>query len=229
MSYILEALKKSDQQRQLSATPTLLTTQSPMIAPTQPAYLYFGIFATVLLGAGILIGWLRPWHAEPTRAKDLIAAQSALSTSHQNTLAPLPKPPEMAGRTRQELPASQHPSMIAAKKQPLPAPTRVAMHSAPAKAASVIPTPLQDKYDDAAQEQKAVPMAELPLALQQEIPSMTVQVHAYSNKPKGRLASINNRMLREGDMLSPGLRLEQITPDGLIFSYKEYRFRRGVQ
>ena len=82
---------------------------------------------------------------------------------------------------------------------------------------------------DTAQEQKVVPLAELPLTIQQEIPAMTIPLHAYSSKPRDRLVSINDRMLREGESLTPGLRLEQITPDGLIFSYKGYRFRRGVQ
>ena len=82
---------------------------------------------------------------------------------------------------------------------------------------------------DAAQEQKVIPMAELPLQIQQEIPAMTIPLHAYSSKPRDRLVSINDRMLREGESLTPGLRLEQITQDGLIFSYKGYRFRRGVQ
>lgn len=229
MSYILEALKRSDQQRQLSATPTLLTAQSPMIAPTQPAYLYFGIFATALLGAGILIGWLRPWQVDATPAKDLIIAQSPLLTSRQNISATQSMPPEITGMARAESTIQQPAPLIVARKQPLPAPAKVARHSVPAKELLPVQTPAQDARDDAAQEQKVVSMAELPLALQQDIPPMTVQVHAYSNKPKGRLASINNRMLREGDLLSPGLRLEQITPDGLIFTYKEYRFRRGVQ
>ena len=29
--------------------------------------------------------------------------------------------------------------------------------------------------------------------------------------------------------VAPGLKLEQITPDGMIFSYKGYRFSRGVR
>ena len=44
-----------------------------------------------------------------------------------------------------------------------------------------------------------------------------------------RLAGINNRMLREGEYVVPGLQLEQITPDGMIFGYKGYSFRRGVK
>jgi hypothetical protein len=36
-------------------------------------------------------------------------------------------------------------------------------------------------------------------------------------------------MLREGEHVVPGLKLEQITPDGMIFGYKGYSFRRGVK
>jgi hypothetical protein len=36
-------------------------------------------------------------------------------------------------------------------------------------------------------------------------------------------------MLHEGEYVASGLRLEQITPDGMIFSYKGYRFSRGVR
>lgn len=58
---------------------------------------------------------------------------------------------------------------------------------------------------------------------------MTISVHAYSGNPGKRLVGINNRILREGEYVVPGLKLEQITPDGMIFSYKGYSFRRGVK
>lgn len=115
--------------------------------------------------------------------------------------------------------------MVAAMKPDMPAPARVEMHSAP----PAVTAPMPEKPADAAQEQKILPLAELPLQVQQEIPAMTIPLHAYSSKPRDRLVSINDRILREGESLTPGLRLEQITQDGLIFSYKGYRFRRGVQ
>ena len=51
----------------------------------------------------------------------------------------------------------------------------------------------------------------------------------YSSKPDERLAYINSKKLREGDSVMPGLMLEQITPDGMIFSYKGYRFKHGIR
>lgn len=229
MSYILEALKKSDQQRQRGATPTLPTSPVAIAAPKQPVFLYYGLLAATVLAAGILIGWLRPWQAEqPAPATEPVAAKPPISASAQ---PPLPEPPEMPRKTVQELPAAnstpavQPAPMVAAMKPDLPAPARTETHSAP----PAVTAPMPEKPAEAAQEQKVIPMAELPLQIQQEIPAMTIPLHAYSSKPRDRLVSINDRMLKEGESLAPGLRLEQITPDGLIFSYKGYRFRRGVQ
>ena len=72
-------------------------------------------------------------------------------------------------------------------------------------------------------------MAELPVAIQQELPPMSVSVHAYSGKPAERLVDINGHLLHEGEDVAPGLRLEQITPEGMILSYKGYTFSRGVR
>ena len=239
MSYILEALKKSDQQRQRGATPTLPTAQVHVAAPKPPVFLYYGLLAAVLLAAGIVIGWLRPWQAEqPAPATAAIAAKSPISISHPAPPAPLSESPERAGKTAQELPAPnstlavQPAPMVTAIKPDKLEPARTETPSAPPRAVAYAPAPLPEKPTapaDAAQEQRVIPMAELPLTIQQEIPAMTIPLHAYSSKPKDRLVSINDRMLREGESLTPGLRLEQITPDGLIFGYKGYRFRRGVQ
>ncbi|OGA25346.1 MAG: hypothetical protein A3H34_05620 [Betaproteobacteria bacterium RIFCSPLOWO2_02_FULL_67_19] len=71
--------------------------------------------------------------------------------------------------------------------------------------------------------------SELPVPIQQEIPSLSISAHAYSPVPRERLVGINDRVLREGAEAAPGLVLEQITPEGMIMSYKGYRFRRGVR
>jgi general secretion pathway protein B len=214
MSYILEALKKSDQQRQRGAAPTLQAAQITVAAPKRPLFIYYGLLAAVLLGAGIMIGWLRPWQPEqPPFETEPIAAKSPISISQQAAPAPLTAPPEMLGAMKPNNPAlvnSGTPSAAA------PIPDK----SMPEKSASIA---------GVAQEQKAIPFDELPLQIQQEIPAMTVQLHSYSGNPSERLVYINSIRLREGESLMLGLRLEQITPDGMIFSYKGYRFKRGIR
>ncbi len=72
-------------------------------------------------------------------------------------------------------------------------------------------------------------MAQLPASIQQEIPKISISGLVYSDDSQGRLVGINDQLLREGEYPAPGLKLEQITPDGVIFSYKKYRFRRDAQ
>lgn len=240
MSYILEALKKSDQQRQRGATPTLQAAQVTVAAPKRPLFIYYGLLAAVLLAAGIMIGWLHPWQPEqPSPETEPVAAKSPFPISQQATPAPLTAPPEIPGKTAQEFPA---PNLTPAG-QPVPVlgvmkPNNPAFVSAttPSTGTPSAAAPSPDKtvqksasIAGVAQEQKAIPMAELPLQIQHEIPAMTVQLHAYSSVPSERLVYINSTRLREGESLMLGLRLEQITPDGMIFSYKGYRFQRGIR
>jgi general secretion pathway protein B len=105
------------------------------------------------------------------------------------------------------------------------------MAAVPAQQKAV--TPVEEKSAearpaDAAHEQRVISMTELPQAIQQEIPAMSIPLHTYSSTPGERIVGINDRLLQEGDYLAPGLKLEQIAPDGVVFSYKNYLFRRGL-
>jgi len=241
MSYILDALRKSDQQRQRGAAPTLLLGQATVVAPKQRALLSYGLLALVLLGAGIAIGWLRPWQPEP--AAPAPVAIAAKPPEPGQSQAPAVRP-DMAPTPEPELHAQN--SAPATQAVPAPAPAlahgaagvKIETKSAPPKAAAVVskkaaaPVPEQPPGTaaaDAAPAQNVISLAELPLSLQQELPPMTISVHAYSVRPGDRLVGINNRMLREGDYVVPGLKLEQITPEGMVFGYKGYSFRRGVK
>ena len=253
MSYILDALRKSDQQRQRGTSPTLLAVQTTAVARKQPAFLAYGMLAAVLVGAGIVIGWLRPWQSEqaPPGRPEPVAVKPLESTPLESTprepapapaeMAPQPKPePKLQNATRpaQAVPA---PSEMASKPKPkreLPArakpetdsPSHEADAAAPSRTAAPAPErPVDTAAADAAGEQSVISMAELPLSVRQALPAMTISVHAYSEIPAARMVGIDNRILREGEYLVPGLKLEQITPDGMIFGYKEYRFRRGVK
>lgn len=232
MSYILEALKKSEQQRQRGVTPTLPTAPITVAASKRPLLMYYGALAVVLLGIGITIGWLRPWQAEqPAPAAKPIAAKPSIPAPQQAALAPLAAPPAMGKKAAQELPAPVPPPparpapVVEAIKPDTPA--SAASPAAVASAPQVAPE--NTAIPAVARKQEVIAKTELPPAIQQEIPALTIQLHAYANKPGERLVSINFKTLREGEFLMQGLRLEQITPDGVIFSYKGYHFRRGIR
>jgi len=148
-------------------------------------------------------------------------------------MAPQPKPELQVQDAKP--PAQASPVLVPTKPQ-RPAREKPKTDGAPLEADAAMPgkaeapgQPAGSAAADAARLQTVNSMVELPLSVQQELPAMTISVHAYSGNPGKRLVGINNRILREGEYVVPGLKLEQITPDGMIFSYKGYSFRRGVK
>ncbi len=65
----------------------------------------------------------------------------------------------------------------------------------------------------------------LPADFQKDIPEIHISFHSYYYKPAKRLVSINGRIFREGEELKKGLKLEEITPGGIVLSYKDVSFR----
>ncbi len=170
------------------------------------------------ISAGTGIAWLRPWDTDEPPP---VAAKPAETAPKENA-AQTPIPAQTV--LTQDLPAPE----ISRAQPPSPLPATAAAK----KQAAIRPPDAQRvNVADAARSAPAVkllPVSELPPAIQQEIPAMSISVHAYSARPNDRMVSINDRLLREGGTVPPGLTLDEITPDGMIFSYKGYRFRRGA-
>ncbi|MDH3288743.1 MAG: general secretion pathway protein GspB [Betaproteobacteria bacterium] len=251
MSYILDALRKSDQQRQRGVPPTLLAPQAAAVAPRRRVSVSYALLTAVLLGAGIVIGSLRPWQTEqPAPATESATVTKPLESNTVLSPASVPARPqvplksELVLPTLKSAPAERRPptrpagtgerrASVVAKPD-----TGATTHSTPREAVTAVPKetaravpekPAGAGPGDAAQEQEVMTIAELPGSIRQEIPTISISVHAYSGAPKDRLVGINDRVLREGEYLAPGLMLEQITLDGMILRYKGYRFRRGVR
>ncbi|MEH6814336.1 MAG: general secretion pathway protein GspB [Motiliproteus sp.] len=69
---------------------------------------------------------------------------------------------------------------------------------------------------------------QLPLSVQRNLPPLDFTVHIYSENPASRMVKINGVSMREGQRVSLSLRLERITPEGVILAYKGYRFRMNA-
>jgi general secretion pathway protein B len=67
--------------------------------------------------------------------------------------------------------------------------------------------------------------AELPPALQRELPVLSV-AGFIRDEGSGSMVIVNERLVREGDEVAPGVKLEKILNDSLVFNYKGYRFKR---
>jgi len=228
MSYILDALRKSDQQRRLGLVPGLPPLPPTMLARPGPALLPYALLGlAAVLVVGMAIAWLRPWPQPAAQVPALALAAAATPLQPE----PPARPPATAAALVSASPAPAAAVPLPAAMPPLPRQPAARVETrarAPAPAVAAV---------DPAGKQAAVPalqapvmaLVDLPQSIRQQLPPLAVAVHAYSGTARDRLVSINGRMLREGDLLAPDLRLDQITPDGMVFEFRGYRFRRAAQ
>ena len=99
----------------------------------------------------------------------------------------------------------------------------------PVGQARAIDRELHAAVESDSEAEKTVPqLHELPLPLRRDVPNLTFSMLVYSRNPAERIARINGQVVHEGQEVTAGLKLEHITPNGAIFSFRGYRFHKGV-
>lgn len=90
------------------------------------------------------------------------------------------------------------------------------------------PAPLPDTKPAAPRASSPPPKVpeyeDLPPNIKGEIPFMSFSMFVYSDNPGNRLVGMKGRVVREGQELAPGLKVESIRPDGAILNYNGQRF-----
>jgi hypothetical protein len=230
MSFILEALKKSERKNRQGAAPGLETIHEPLAGSgaSRSKWVWL-LLPALLLNGGLLLWLFGPWAPQtfrnppPGQAPAVLAQPAAnqppapLVGGSAPALAPpgptpaaAPVPPAPARRL-EKLPREGQPV------RPNPTPSAAAAPVSPASA----PLP----------EQRIYALAELPLSLRTSIPELEMSLHAFNrDSSSASLVRINGQILREGALLADHLLLEKITAEGAVFSSAGYRFlapRRG--
>jgi hypothetical protein len=67
------------------------------------------------------------------------------------------------------------------------------------------------------------PLSELPPELKEAVERLRVRVYLYAPQRRNRMVLTDGRQLREGDELTEGLRLEEITPTGMVLRHGALR------
>jgi general secretion pathway protein B len=210
MSYILEALKKAQAERQLGSAPTI---HAPQAVPTAPA----GMAANrrpllVGLGAGAAVvaaGALFMWRQAPMP----VPAPETLAI----TAPPAPPPAPV----RAPEPEPVHPRVAARPAPPRPVPAAPAA-PAPAAPAPVAPAPVAAR---SAPEDSLPFLQQLPEARRRDIPRVTFGGYMYSANPSDRLLIVDKALRHEGEEVAPGLVLEKLLPKAAVMNYRGTRFR----
>ncbi len=88
------------------------------------------------------------------------------------------------------------------------------------------PAPVPPAQTAERQEARREPLLllQLPLSIRKQLPEFHISALFYSRKAASRLASINGHLAREGHSITPDLKVDEITSEGVIFSYRKYLF-----
>lgn len=236
MSYILEALKKSEQERQLGAVPRPELALPAQGRPSRSWWPWL-LAAVLLLNAGILV-WLmlRPAPSPSLAQADGIAAPTAnrsTAASVAGSGAPAAAVATGAGVQPSAVAATgtqTADTRAAAAVQPAPQP-----QSPPQPDPASPPQPARGSVQWMSQpETGADPAAadvphweELSAAERSGLARPRLDVHVYAEAPAQRFVLIDLRRYREGEQLAGGERLEAITPEGVIIEARGIRYRIG--
>ncbi|MDP3822097.1 MAG: general secretion pathway protein GspB [Burkholderiales bacterium] len=221
MSYILDALRRADADRErgsvpgIHAQPAMLGDADNEAPRTARLRLWAGLaFALMLL---VVLGWwLLGRDTPPPATVPVLAAPAAVSP------APAPVNPTPA-------PAAAPPLVAALPPAPVPAAPRSAEPAKtpedkaagpPPGAASKAPNPAAAP----AAEPRVYQLSELPDEIRRELPTLAVGGAMYSQNPANRMLIVNGQTFHEGDKLAPNLSLQQIRLKSAVLEYKGYRY-----
>jgi general secretion pathway protein B len=221
MSYILDALRRADAERERGTVPSLHTQQFGVMpgddeAPPRPRLLIGTIVLLVLVLGGVL-AWSFFGGSEPPPRPAVQAAAPQPGVAPPSLGAPPVFAPQSLASASAGLPASAATAMATPPPRPVPRPA-ARREVAPAMPASPPTAPPSDRIYS---------LAELPEAIRRELPKLAYGGGSYSGDKASRLAFLNGQVFHEGDTIAPGLELKQVKQKGVILAYKGYRFEIG--
>jgi general secretion pathway protein B len=235
MSYILEALKKAQAERQLGSAPTLLAVPvgaSP--AKGAAARRLTASIALLAVALAALLGVLA-WRFQLPDVKSaapvaVVSPPVQVSTTppvQESTTPPMPPavPSAATSAATPAPPAAVPPLAVVPPSVPVPTPAAqkpVVAKPVPAPE----PAPASAPAQAAAPEEERLPsLRELPEPIQRSVPPLVFGGYMYSKNPADRLLLIDKALRHEGEEVAPGLVLEKLLPKAAVMNYKGYRYR----
>jgi len=238
MSFILDALRKSEHERQRQTGPGIAELPIARPASRPPVAL---IAVAALLGINLVIvlvlllrqGAPEAPPAAPASAAGAPSTDSAASAAMDGQVpvaaaarpAPLQAvpPPEPVREIRPLVEEATQTLATPDSFGPPPAPDPSLVPAAPVSAAvrevprgTVSAPPPSGEF---------VPRLDnLPPQATAGLPTLNLDLHIYATQPSQRSVFINGRRYGEGDSLPEGARVDSITTDGAVLQYRGQRF-----
>src|SRR5215831_1726939 len=232
MSFILDALKKSESDRQRQHGPALFEVR---VAPprTRLPLWAIAIAGLLVVNLGVVLWMLlrHQGHAGSAPGPQPVIAAASTPPATGSTV-PVVATSAPAG------PGATPPAALAAP--PAAPATGTTPATAPAAAAS--PGADSANAEDYAPAEEPPPASALGNHVRRatasgvplyqdvsstpgtQIPQLRLDLHVFAGRPQDRFVMINMHKLREGDTLPEGVHVDSITPEGAVLSYNGSKF-----
>ena len=216
MSFILDALKKSESDRQRNANPGMYELK---VAAPRARFPVWAVVLALLLGINVLVGaWYLMKTDQPTQ---LNRVGTAATAPQAPATAPAVTPPAPTALTpeaeRTDVargifnPADFEPAVEPENSPPATAQAAPREARAPGVAVRRPATQGLPSRDDLILEGIAVP-------------EVSMSLHVYDPDPARRFAFINGNRIQEGVVLANGIMIQSIAPEGVILLWQNRRF-----
>lgn len=238
MSFILDALRKSEAARRRSETPDLFATLPQAPAPTRsrtawPLWAMAG-FGAISSAVALWLLLHRPDLPAPPATSTGTTTGIEASPATDDIEAPanadantdvdadvgttpiadaIPQPPATPPSSPMKVPA------------PLPSTATTPMTKAPAQAAAPpVTTPAPPPAPPPANGDRATALADLDPEVRRQLPALKLSMQVWNEDPQRRFVILDGQRLREGDTVGDVV-IERITRSDVLLSWRGARLR----
>jgi len=221
MSFILDALKKSEIERQRQSVPGLMDTRS---SPRRNRLPVWAVALCVLLGINLLVLTFVLTRksapaAQAPRPVDAGSAPEVAAPPETQHFSPLDASPVYAP----EIPVAAG-ETVAPLQPPIVHRASTGGAGTAALRAAHHADPLLTDGGAKADQEVLPSISEINLTGAQALPELHLDVHVYATKAAERFVYVNMRKYHEGARLQEGPTVERIRRDGVVLNYQGLRF-----
>ena len=214
MSFILDALRKSEAERQQQAGGEFSNVPSSSDDSQSPKWLWI-LALLLLVNVVVLLGiLLRPDAAPETGAPPAAVPADSAPAEPASTVSPPPVADTGQAASFEERVA------LAKESQPVPEPA-AAQTTEPATAG---PAPAATTAERPSGQERLMTLDELRLAGSIQLQELHLDIHVYAEDPAERFVFVNMNKHREGSRLDEGPVVTEITPDGVVLRHQGQTF-----
>jgi general secretion pathway protein B len=216
MSYILDALRKSESERQQQHLPGFADIPNARRPKSTPVWIWL-LSALLLVNAAVLAVLLLD--KEPAAGEKQVSLPLPVAGTDDQ-----PSFREVVNEAREQVPAPQTAAPVAATPPPVTAVRNSRTPATPVTAPREAPP-----REPPASTQQATPrpvpsLMELQASGALQLPDLHLDIHVYSQNPADRFVFINMTKYREQARLTEGPLIKEIRSDGVLLEHRDREF-----